>query len=447
MSANVNTNFLKSNVKIRTNTSFNKRKTKTSSIKRKSYHNPEVEKRNLKSLKMYTTDKDSDIYEYDKLPSIIEGNYTYDYNILNIHNLILKRFKMLKIKNSNILNNKLEIEQENIKKRQKIVDRIASNKNIEKILHELEKLKNNIDYNEYLDKSSKFIKEYIKLGPIVKVISFTKNNRDNDVLCPEDDETQIIRHRLIFEYLEIARKYIQINLIRIIPNTNCCSGCKIDFDECPMETDVQGLYYCTNCGLEIIMISKTPFYKDGNRVNSSRNNYEDRANFEKVILRYQGKQPNKPGKELYERLDEYFISKNLPSSKEVKAKPLINDKRPGTSRQLMYKALKDLGYSSYYDDINLICNVFWGWKLPNIAHLEDQIIKDYDISQRVYDNLPNKDGRKSSLNSQWRLYKHLCRLDWPCKSKDFKIPTTPDILEFHTMKWAEICAILNWDNK
>ena len=59
----------------------------------------------------------------------------------------------------------------------------------------------------------------------------------------------------------------------------------------------------------------------------------------------------------------------------------------------------------------------------------------------------NKDGRKSSLNSQWRLYKHLKRLGWPCKEKDFKIPTTQDILDFHKIKWAEICDILGWENK
>jgi hypothetical protein len=110
----------------------------------------------------------------------------------------------------------------------------------------------------------------------------------------------------------------------------------------------------------------------------------------------------------------------------------------------MYKALKDTGNSDYYDHINIILNEMWGWVLPDVSHLEDKIMEDYDTSQRIYEVIPK--DRKSSLNSQFRLFKHLRRLGYPCKSKDFRIPTTHDILEFHNSTWAKMCEILNWEN-
>ena len=203
---------------------------------------------------------------------------------------------------------------------------------------------------------------------------------------------------------------------------------------------------CPNCGLEKINIIKSAFYADGGRINNCRNNYEDRANFEKVLMRYQGKQVTKPGKDLYIKLDEYFISRGLLSSKEYNALPLTGDgTKAGTSREMMFDVLSNIGCSGYYDDINLICSVFFGWTLPDVSHLEDDIMKDYDEFQAVYDQLPDRDGRESSLNSQWKLFILLKRRGWPCKAKDFKIPTTASILEYHKIKTKQIYQILGWD--
>ena len=115
-------------------------------------------------------------------------------------------------------------------------------------------------------------------------------------------------------------------------------------------------------------------------------------------------------------------------------------RRGKTTKQLMYKALLETGNSGYYEDINLICHVYWGWLLPDIEHLEDRIMHDYDVTQRIYNEIPK--DRRSSLNSQFRLYVHLLRyqkeISFPIRAKDFKIPTTRDILEWHYSIWSEI---------
>ena len=57
----------------------------------------------------------------------------------------------------------------------------------------------------------------------------------------------------------------------------------------------------------------------------------------------------------------------------------------------------------------------------------------------------DREGRKSTLNAQWKLYILLKRRGWDCKSRDFKIPTTQDIYEYHKIKTKEIFQILGWD--
>ena len=124
---------------------------------------------------------------------------------------------------------------------------------------------------------------------------------------------------------------------------------------------------------------------------------------------------------------------------------LLSDRtKLGSSRDLMFESLSNIGCSGYYDDINLICNIFFGWPLNDITYLEDDIMKDYDIFQKVYESL-DRDGRKSSLNSQWKLYILLRRRGLPCKVRDFKIPTTPHIIEYHKTITKQIYRILEWE--
>ena len=401
--------------------------------------------RDMISFKMYV-DEDENFQEDEKLPERIEGNYFYDYNILLIDEILMKKFQQDKNRNLKILKQKLKEENDKINGRQNLLERKVSRKKIKEIEDQIYKYEQNLDKNEYITKSRPLLESYKKIGFISTVISFTSsNNHENEILSPENEEKQKHRHKIIFEYLEIARKYIPIDLIRNIPDKNSCPNCGVNRNDSELIEDETGAIICSNCGLEKINIVKTQFYSDGCRLNNSKNNYEDRANFEKVLMRFQGKQQNKPDRALYEKLDEYFKSRGLPTSKEYNEMPLLPDgTKKGTSREMMFEALSRIGCSGYYDDINLICSVFFGWTLPNISHLEEKIMEDYDIFQDVYEQL-DLEGRKSSLNSQWKLYILLKRRGYPCKSKNFKIPTTPSILEYHKIKTKEVYRILGWE--
>jgi len=406
----------------------------------------DINKRDMLSFTNYMEkNEDKNVFCEENIPTIISGFYIYDYNILKIDEIILRKFEQDREVKIGKLNKLIDLEEIKMQERQNLIQRKTSRKKIKEYEEQIEKYEEDIDKNYYIEKSKPFILAYTKIGPIKTVVSFLTNNKEI-ISSPENEEQQNYRHKIISNYLEIARKYIQIDLVRNLIDTNSCSGCGIDTSKVEMIEDDSDSTICPNCGLEKINIIKSAFYADGGRINNSRNNYEDRANFEKVLLRYQGKQITKPGKDLYMKLDEYFIMRGLPSMKQYNEMNLLPDgTKPGTNREMIYEALSNIGCSGYYDDINLICSIFFGWNLPDISHLEEEIMRDYDEFQAVYEQLPDREGRKSSLNSQWKLYILLKRRNWPCKFKDFKIPSTISILEYHKNKTREIYQILGWD--
>jgi hypothetical protein len=424
--------------------SFSPKNTKNVNKSLSHVNNTQINKRILNSFRQYV-DEEENFTEDEILPDRIEGCYVYDYNILFIDDILRRKFSQDKKNRLGILKNKLELEKNKILKRQNMIERKKSRKKIMEYEEEIFKYENNTDLINYENKTNNLLQEYRKIGVISTVVSFVSNKKD-EIAIAENDAIQGKRHQIISEYLEIARKYIQVDLVRSLPNDNSCPGCGTKYEEIELIEDESGSTICPICSLEKISVIKNLFFSDGSRVNNSKNNYEDRVNFEKVLMRYQGKQITKPGKELYEKINEYFISKGLPSSEEYRDMPLLPDgTKEGTSKELMFEALANINCSGYYDDINLICNVFFGWTLPDVTHLEDDIMKDYDSFQKVYDSLPDREGRKSSLNSQWKLYILLKRRQWPCKSRDFKIPSTPHILEYHKVITKQAYAALSWD--
>lgn len=381
--------------------------------------------------------------EFSNLPDKIEGTYSNDYNILKIHEIIMKRFKWEKAENIIHLKKQLEIKQENLKERVSMVDRKNLLAQIDNINKSIQDIETGSKIKEYAKRALPFIRQYKKIGSISHVIAFdsdTKKNLDEvNIQNPINSEEQELRHSIIRNYIDIARDYIYIDLTRELPKGYKCLGCGNNIED--DSNDDTGIFVCSICNTERISIIHTPFYKDSTRVSNIKNNYENRENFLKVFKRYQGVQVDSPPPELYKEIDTYFMKKNLPLGEEVRKMPLLeNGRRGNTSRELMHTALSETNNSIYYEDMNLICHNYWGWDLVDLSHLEDKIMKDYDLTQKIYNELPKV--RKSSLNSQFRLYKLLLRyqsqIPYQIRPHDFKIPGTRDILEWHENIWKEI---------
>jgi hypothetical protein len=405
------------------------------------------------------------------LPNRIEGTYTDDFNILEVHDLILKRFEHLRESQINDLTDKLAQEQHKLTIPQTVVDRKAAQAAITKLTQQLDVLTNHRDTHEYLEAVTPLIETYRSLGTTTKVVSFRAEKKSSqsqislrsssasvpslrssstsvpslrssstNVPSPDRESKRKLRHATITQYLEIARHYIQIDVIRETGSANICPGCQMDLTDVPKD-DETGIQTCPNprCGYEKLNLLRAMISTESSKSNTGgRNSYDDRDNFYKALMRYQGKQPNRLPDNLATVLDNYFRSYGLPTTDEVRKMPLTERGTRGTTtRELMYRALFETGNASFYEDVNLICHIVWLWTLPDVSHLEDQIMDDYDKTQKVYECIWK--NRKSNLNTQYRLFKHLQLRGHKCSIEDFKMVKTREILEYHDAIWEHMC--------
>jgi hypothetical protein len=433
------------------------------------------------------------------LPDRIEGTYTDDFNILEVHDIILRRLDQLRDASINEIKEKLTHEEHKLGIPQTMVDRKATLANMNKLKQRLDILTSHRDTQEYLDQVTSLIETYRSLGTTTKVVSFKTEKKSSlsqvslrssstsvpslrssstnvpsfrsgssqgpttvsgdhrttsgSVMnvpvipaehSPDREAKRKLRHATITKYLEIARHYIQIDVIRETGSANICPGCQMDLTDVPKDEET-GIQTCPNphCGYEKLNLFRAPVSSETNKATTGgRNGYDDRDNFYKALMRYQGKQPNRLPDNLTKVLDDYFRSYGLPTSDLVRKMPLTErGTRGNTTRELMYRALFETGNASYYEDVNLICHIVWLWTLPDISHLEDQIMDDYDKTQKVYECIWK--NRKSNLNTQYRLFKHLQLRGHKCSIDDFKMVKTREILEYHDSIWEIMTTSAN----
>jgi predicted RNA-binding Zn-ribbon protein involved in translation (DUF1610 family) len=378
----------------------------------------------------------------NEIPRSIDGVYNIDYNIINLHKTILRKFEKDASTLTQIKNNKKMIE-EKLKKPMIIIERKNLQENLKKLENEIKQLENNYSVKNYLKYAIPWITKYLQIGTLNKTISFNSiNSKSEEVL--ESNEKQEERHYIIYNYLEIAKKYIEINLIRDLEIINKCSGCGMEITE-ESEDDYTNFYICPNCKVENEIFKQS--ISTNQKSNLSKSNYEDRENFHKAILRYQGKQDNKLPYNWIEIIDRYFNQyPDMPNRELVKYSPLQKDGvKASTNRKIMELALTKTGLSDYYKDLNLICHLFWGWKLNDISSLENELMNDYDESQKVLLEIKEEenDERSSSLNVDFRLYQHLRNKEHECNPNTFKTVKTDHIVVYYVKTWKKLCKRTN----
>lgn len=359
----------------------------------------------------------------------ITGTYSNDYNIIEAHRKVLKilspegpRVTKLRLKK--------EADEKALSKARTIIERKKILSSLASLQKQIDELASSTLLDRYKEEAAPYIEYYAQLGPEKRIVSLAGGPKQIE---PSD------RLTIIAKYLEVAGRYVQVDVMRETTYNPYCSCCGFNLSE--LESQEGSVTYCPSCGLECNLVNQYVSSLISER--STKDSYEDRINMIRAMKRFQGKQANKIPSGLFDKLDDHFRSFSLPTSDQIRKRPLDSrGKREGTSLDMLLKALADTGYSSYYEDANLIGHLYWGWELPDISHLEESIMNDYDLSQRVFE--PIKGDRKSCLNTQYRLFRHLQKLGYPCSKSDFKLVTTREILEYHEEAWRTICKELGW---
>jgi hypothetical protein len=398
-------------------------------------HKPLIENRNsdkpIINIQKINFDPPAIIFQDDP-PKEVIADYTNDLNILKIHDAI-KIIIGHKLSLIPKLKNEISILTKQINSNSlTFVDINAKNCLIDKCRKEIYDLESGILWQSYIEKAKPLLLEYLPLaGDEIKGIITIQTSKKNK------EDPQIISQRLniIHKYLLICESYIKLNLHFIIPSITNCPIC----DE-PVSNWIEneeGITIC-KCGYEKILPYSSQSYNDANRIDvCNKNNYDDISSFIKRMDAFEGKQDYKLPRELFNQLNKYFISKDLPSSEEIKMYPLLpSGKKEKTSIKLLIEGLYSTNNPTYYKDLEVIAHELWGWKLGCLDNYREDMIKDYKDTQMVYEKIKQ---RESSLNINLRLFWHLKARGYPCEYEDFKSITSQTSIEYHITMFKEMC--------
>ena len=379
-------------------------------------------------------DKDDCIIYENKIvyrKELIHGTYHTDVDIIRIDGLI-KEILFSEISNIGQKEDQLLSLKNQLKSSVRRSEVVCIGKDINVLASKIDRIKTKQKLIKYQSLSSAHLKAYQKIGRYIQVINFG-----------ETAKTKIIdsnRIKIIMEYLGIARKYIKINLIHVEKSNQNCQICSVDLSE--VYPNDAGMIKCPGCQVETHYLQ--PTQQENYAVNNTgKSNYKDKETFIKGICRYEGKQKVIFPSDLLDTLDSYFKSRGFPSREDSPNMELVGTvegrrKRKGTGREMMMTALRDTGFSTHYEDCNLLSNLIWGSELPDLTMIRDRILRDYDASQQIFNLV--KGSRKSSLGADYRLFRHLWHLGFQCHPSDFKIVTTPAIIKYYEEVWEKVCV-------
>ena len=270
----------------------------------------------------------------------------------------------------------------------------------------IDDLINDVSVNYYTIESAALLEEYKRiLNAPVKVSFVGKSVKNNKQ-----------KQNLINTYLEIAGKYVNIN---INPEAKVykivCKNCRVckDFDIVD-----ENIHICTNCSAQEIIVKNISSYKDIDRINiSSKYLYDRKVHFRDNINQYQGKQNVTIHQQVYDDLERQFeLHHLLLDESQCKDK---KDRFRNITKEHVYMFLKELDYTKHYENATMIHYNMTGIKPDDIGHLEERLLEDFDLLTETYDKIFKNIDRKNFINTSFVLFLLLSKYKHPCKKEDF----------------------------
>lgn len=292
------------------------------------------------------------------------------------------------------------------------------------------------EYDFYVSDSFSILERYRHLlRTPVKVNFFGTTPKDGTLKEKAD---------LIDQYVQVAKKYLpglDLTKVKQSKKSECdnCSSSKIVI--------VDGVsVICTECGCERDENTNALSYKDMNRTNVlQKYTYEKRSHFRDAVNQYQGKQNCKIDRRIFMELETEFEKHHLlvgdkTTPKEVRFSKIKKD------HVMLF--LKELGHDKQYENANFIFSEMTGVKCPDISHLEDQLMDDFDALANLYTKkfkYEKNIERKSFINVQCVFFQLLKKNKYQCRKEDFNILKTTDRKTFHDEILRELFEELGWN--
>lgn len=276
-------------------------------------------------------------------------------------------------------------------------------------------------FYEILKMSYFFVKpdDYTKILSIF--LEFFREMRESD-------------HFLALEINKILNKYIPVNIInetKYQMNFLHCLKCETrdSLDRLDSKTMI-----CKIC--ETIITQKysygTPILSMTEKGKSKKSASQDEMkleNFTKRLSFFEGDLSKSPINSLvFTQLEDYFKKKgiNCDQIREDKKYDSIGRKE-NTSITMLVDAMTSTN-NKFFDRIEYVGHILFGWKLIELGEDRNLIIEDYCKTQKIY---LEKKKRSATLNVNLRLLFHLRAKGYPYKLKDFKTIGNISSLKHH----------------
>lgn len=300
------------------------------------------------------------------------------------------------------------------------VDKVIAKKNAAILKRRIKDAECCFELGLYLLKTAPLLEEYKKLCSS-ETISFVR--------VPQKDTNVARKNEIILSYMRIASCYIKFDGIATNTTKLTCPNCKgIDFDS-TLEID----YICKGCGGIIDILDDSPSFKDTDRANLyPRYTYTLFGHYKDAILQYQGLQNRTIDDKIYDILDEERQADNIAKENYTK--------------DHLYLHLANRNLSDYYEDMNLIYSRYTNKPCPDITKYTKDLYAMFPIVEAAYQKVKDA-SRSNSLNVNFKLFKCLEILGYPCKKDDFYFLRTPAKLKEHMEKWRELIECIQTDKR
>jgi len=367
--------------------------------------------------------------QQEKLP--LEVAYSTDYNIVELDRRITKLLTHTKQEVDDV-NEELRLLQSEID----IATSVVSLKHLQARQKKLETRYDDLVTNKrqesYKNRTSEYLSIYADMHNDAKRIDATR--LDSYKLTDEEKK----KERVVDQYLSIAASFVEMKITKQTLNI---------IDE------------CSQCGASLygVLVSESghricpnPTCEVDNHLTKIQGlppkEYDPYKNFLKAHKRYIGGNKGVFSTELLETLmsdlDSYFTQKGEKDGAYYRALPLNErGRKDGTSHEAICKAFKQLGYEYFYKYYMYICHVYYGWNLPDLAGLEEQIERNFRAKQEIWDSMSSDErGGQSSLSTQYRLCREYQHVGYECDLSEFKVSRKIKTVSRYDRAYSIMCT-------
>lgn len=301
---------------------------------------------------------------------------------------------------------------------------------IEHLQQRYHTLQNNTDAHFYTLESTVLLDQY--KAELAKPVCINFMGKPEPV-----DTTK--RDALYKDFVKLASSTGEVP-VRAHKRDNSCPTCN-NRHVSEIRNEATNTMVCDVCGTERDDLYLAFSYTDSNRVNiTTKYTYNRRAHFKECINQFQGKQHNTVSDDVLEKIRNKLCSYSLV------------DEAPNEYARVtlghIEMIIKEIQLSRHYDDVNLIYHLITGKELPDISHLEEVLLDDFDKLSALYNEeyvKTKRVSRKSFINIQCVFFQLLAHHKYPCSKHDFNFLKTIDKKSFHDDVGSKLFSKLGWN--